>query len=73
MPVLECEGFGVHAYDVGTEREVNTHKKTGTSCEVPACGKCYKSRLRGQSFLVEVIRGISVDSDNDEAEHHEEE
>ena len=55
MPVLECEGFGVHAYDVDTEREANTHKKTGTSCEVPVCGKCYKSRLRGQSFLVEVI------------------
>lgn len=55
MPVLECEGFGVHAYGVDTEREANTHKKTGTSCEVPVCGKCYKSRLRGQSFLVEVI------------------
>ena len=52
MPVLECEGFGVHAYDVDTEREANTHKKRAPHVRCPFVESAISRGYAASRFLL---------------------
>ena len=52
MPALESVELGVHAYDVDTEREANTHKKRAPHVRCPFVESATADGYAASRFLL---------------------